>query len=479
MRGNMKPLPIVVFVLVLLLSAPVHADCRKKNPERLDCSSLSVTGTCGSCDGKPAAIFLIENTGENGNGDMVQPTEYRVYKDSSSSPFLTGQIELQGQEILTVCIEASGSIRLRADQQIGHPGSSRPTAVVESCLPDVTPEPTPDPEPTPIPTPDPKPTPNPTPDPTPAPTPDPEPTPTTTPTPAPTPDPTPTPEPEPGAPPVPTPNEIECTILGDTAMACEGVITSATFRSSQFTDFGVQHSWSYDCQGTFASVSGDDSSILQLEFTAPGKGVDVECSVSLKVSSGSLSKSCSTSLRIPRCYLDCNNDINGTAVLDSCGVCDGNDTSCQNCTSKDMEAILFAIDGTGTEQRRNVRKASRVLSKISRFKSFAKSVLLQSEGLYTRIWENTWRISPVALDCESTTSCVSSAENLSFKENILTASKGLTKNSRRLYRKAKKSKQITGKWLQLLRKRERANKKLHRKNKALVEAVPDTTSHCS
>ena len=71
---------ILAFILSLavpVLSQTDHGNqlgCQKNNPDRLDCSSLEVTGYC---EGN-VAVFTIRNTGEAGNGDMVAPTLYAL-----------------------------------------------------------------------------------------------------------------------------------------------------------------------------------------------------------------------------------------------------------------------------------------------------------------------------------------------------------------------------------------------------------------
>jgi TolB protein len=101
--------------------------CQRGNPDRLDCSSLSVSGVCRA-DG--TAEFTITNTGDAGEGDMRQPTEYRIYVDDVLVE--TGQVQLNGGASMTVTYSAAGDIRLEADQQVGHPGSSLPRETL-SC----------------------------------------------------------------------------------------------------------------------------------------------------------------------------------------------------------------------------------------------------------------------------------------------------------------------------------------------------------
>lgn len=87
---------------------------------RLDCSSLEVTAYC---DGT-ISVFIITNTDEPGNGDMVAPTEYRFYVEGDL--FETGEVLLDGGETMEIRWEWGGEERLEADQQIGHPGISHP-----------------------------------------------------------------------------------------------------------------------------------------------------------------------------------------------------------------------------------------------------------------------------------------------------------------------------------------------------------------
>ena len=89
---------------------------------RLDCSSLEVSGTCNG----GTAIFTIRNTGEPGNGDMAAPTQWRLYLNNTLQQ--SGNVLLNGQATMQIQWDSGGSVRLEADQQIGHPGNSQPQA---------------------------------------------------------------------------------------------------------------------------------------------------------------------------------------------------------------------------------------------------------------------------------------------------------------------------------------------------------------
>jgi len=93
-----------------------------------DKSSISVTGSClGS-----QACFVIKNNGSPFNGNMQGASEYRVYFNN----ILTYKIffQLMGGDSLIVCWPAYGNtIKLEADQRPGHPGKSKPNAIVNLC----------------------------------------------------------------------------------------------------------------------------------------------------------------------------------------------------------------------------------------------------------------------------------------------------------------------------------------------------------
>ncbi len=103
---------------------PPVLGCQKNNPARLDCSSLEVTATCEG----GVAVFTIRNTGEPGNGDMLAPTEYRLYVGNTLVE--SGSVQIDGGTTMQVRYDGGGRVRLEADQQVGHPGNSRPRETI-------------------------------------------------------------------------------------------------------------------------------------------------------------------------------------------------------------------------------------------------------------------------------------------------------------------------------------------------------------
>jgi hypothetical protein len=100
--------------------------CQKNNPDRKDCSSLQVTGTCQA----GVAVFTVRNMGKAGEGDMVSATQYRIIVDGVVVE--TGTVQLIGGTSVQITYSGAGTVTLEADQQTGHPGQSQPQATV-SC----------------------------------------------------------------------------------------------------------------------------------------------------------------------------------------------------------------------------------------------------------------------------------------------------------------------------------------------------------
>lgn len=94
--------------------------CQRNNRERLDCSSLEVTGVCEG----DVAVFTIYNSGEPGEGDMVTSTMYRLIVNGTVIEI--GAVQLAGGESMEIRYDGDGRVTLEADQQIGHPGGSLP-----------------------------------------------------------------------------------------------------------------------------------------------------------------------------------------------------------------------------------------------------------------------------------------------------------------------------------------------------------------
>lgn len=101
---------------------------------RPDCSSLEVSGHCEA----GITVFIIRNTADEPNGDMLEGTEWRLYQNGVLVQTGTTNALRHG-ESQELRFTLPGTLRLEVDQRPGHPGNSHPNAEVENC---VTPTPT-------------------------------------------------------------------------------------------------------------------------------------------------------------------------------------------------------------------------------------------------------------------------------------------------------------------------------------------------
>ena len=107
---------------------------------------------------------------------------------------------------------------------------------------------------------------------------------------------------------------------------------------------------------------------------------------------------------------DCAGSVNGKAVLDRCGVCNGDGNSCLGCTSQDATPMLLALDGVAQDIRRLNKRAAAIILKgrSASDKKLAKAQLVSSEKGFVSAWTTLWTKLPVApLTCTNTTFCSS------------------------------------------------------------------------
>jgi PKD repeat protein len=94
-----------------------------------DHSSVSVEGYCQD---DINACFTITNTGDFGDGDMLNEHEFRIFANDTLVHI--GNFQLLGQETIEICWPTEGrAIRLEADQHPEHPGNSHPQETIENC----------------------------------------------------------------------------------------------------------------------------------------------------------------------------------------------------------------------------------------------------------------------------------------------------------------------------------------------------------
>lgn len=105
------------------------ADAQEPNYDDWDKSSVVVEGVCIN---DSLVQFTITNAAANGDGDMQNPHEYRIYVDNVLSE--TSSFQLNEGENIVIDYTANGqTIRLEADQHPMHPGKSQPQETIEGC----------------------------------------------------------------------------------------------------------------------------------------------------------------------------------------------------------------------------------------------------------------------------------------------------------------------------------------------------------
>ncbi|MCB0329910.1 MAG: hypothetical protein KDD70_09610 [Bdellovibrionales bacterium] len=133
-----------------------------------------------------------------------------------------------------------------------------------------------------------------------------------------------------------TPPTCDIQFATETPNVCEGTETRVEFTGAGSSDPDgdtLNYVFTTSCDGGASISLGAQGITGDLVLTAPGTGQGVSgCEVTLTVSDvfGQTS-TCSLPIEVEPCDLDCAGTINGTAVIDQCGICDGDGTSCLDC----------------------------------------------------------------------------------------------------------------------------------------------------
>ena len=119
--------------------------------------------------------------------------------------------------------------------------------------------------------------------------------------------------------------------ISSSALTCSNSATTSVGvdGSGSSDESALSYSWTSTCPNSNAaalSTASGNLSFSSYNDTSPTAGLI--CGVTLTVSDGQLSSSCSQNLTVSACTFDCNNQIGGTATLDRCGVCGGDNSSC-------------------------------------------------------------------------------------------------------------------------------------------------------
>lgn len=190
------------------------------------------------------------------------------------------------------------------------------------------------------------------------------------------------------------------------------------------------------CDGGAASIELVDPITAAITISEPGQGIAANCSVTMEVSDGGDSTTCSAPLSVLPCELDCLGDPNGQAeldlcgvcngtnacldcesvpfggkVVDRCGVCGGDGTSCLECSESDITAAQFALDGNSDRLRGTVIAGTKQLRRKAGYATtdpFIAQVRIDAEKLFFENWNLVWtELTSLQTTCENQVFCVS------------------------------------------------------------------------
>lgn len=174
---------------------------------------------------------------------------------------------------------------------------------------------------------------------------------------------------------------------------------------------------------------------------------------------------------------DCAGTVGGTAVLDRCGVCNGDGDSCLGCTDRDLTDLLTALDGGAKRQEGLIK---RILSGVEKHapkkqRKLITQLRIEMHELQIRNWILSWTVPVISTTCENTQFCVTTS-NLSIIDEYRVNSERLRQGAFEALTYATQYRDVTKR--QLARWRRDANE-LHAQNMALADTVPVAQFSCS
>ena len=201
-------------------------------------------------------------------------------------------------------------------------------------------------------------------------------------------------------------------------LSCQAETTTVELDASSSFDpekgkQGLIYVWLSDCPG--AQFDNQQAVKANMTFMSQNPNQSpVNCTVTLYVSDGELYSSCKANVSVEPCVRDCLDVINGTAEIDICGVCDGDGTSCLDCTDENIRNLLFSLDSNAREQARLAIKAAKRLKRAvpgnQEVNRLVKDIRKEANELYNLNWTETWSLPQIVTLCQGETIC-STASN--------------------------------------------------------------------
>ncbi len=277
---------------------------------------------------------------------------------------------------------------------------------------------------------------------------------------------------------------ITCDSCGPYNGPCQGVETYVNLDGSGSTGHPpLNFSWTSDCPN--ADLLDPTSSMPILILYNPGLGIAANCNVYLQVGecceNGQCScyAQCQSEVHIDACQVDCEGTINGTKVLDRCGVCGGDGNSCLGCNSVDITQKQFALDGNSASIRDLVRTTARDIEKLrgakAADKAFAKKAKKDADKFYNSGWVLAWSLPNIVTTCENQAFCTST-DNSGTIQSFNAASTNLNSLLKSTISRLQK---VRHKKLSRDAQRLAKGDSLNQQNLTLSSTVPTVASACT
>lgn len=175
---------------------------------------------------------------------------------------------------------------------------------------------------------------------------------------------------------------------------------------------------------------------------------------------------------------DCMGVPNGSATLDRCNVCQGDGMSCLGCSENDISPLLAAMDGGAKKIEKRINSMVKVLLKYQGTKSnklFASKTNALAHKLQVRNWILSWTIPANSVVCSNTNFC-SSASNDPYLTEYRQHNDELLALAEAVHAKIKK---LGSKILKSASSYYAEAKKIHKDNLAMSNNVPTGQFSCS
>lgn len=175
--------------------------------------------------------------------------------------------------------------------------------------------------------------------------------------------------------------------------------------------------------------------------------------------------------------VDCRGQVNGQAKLDRCGICNGDGNSCLNCSKKDQTEHIAKLDNGLKLQEEHILKITNlILENITNKDILKKAKSLRSESAELQLtgWNLIWGLPVVATTCSNQQFCTTNSMEPAINR-YLEISTELKKISKSLIRKLQQSDISNNKIIQL-KDRSQA---LYKNNLLESNKIIKLESHCS